>query len=81
MQTINDLFDAFGGIQQVADAAGVEYSSAACWRANSRMRIPPGRWPSLVGAAREQGIGLTYDDLERIERNAKAERDKQSEAA
>ena len=75
MQTINDLFEAFGGIQNVADAAGVGYSSAACWRANSRMRIPPGRWPDLVRAAKERGIKLSYDDLEKIELNAKAARE------
>ncbi len=74
MQTIDDLFDAFGGIQKVADAAEVGYSSAACWRASSRMRIPPARWPSLVRAAKGQGIKLTYDDLERIEAHSKRQR-------
>jgi hypothetical protein len=62
MQTISDIFDAFGGPSAVSRALAVNPSTAS--EMKRRRSIPVAYWPRLIEAAGERGIaGITYEVL------------------
>jgi hypothetical protein len=62
MQTISDIFDAFGGPSAVSRALGVNPSTAS--EMKRRRSIPVAYWPRLIEAAHERNIdGITYEVL------------------
>lgn len=74
MQTIDDVFDAFGGIAALAADLDKEYPTVACWRAKSRRQIPRTVWPDLIVLAKQKRIKLSMSDLIAIESNEKSSR-------
>lgn len=62
MQTLDDVFSAFGGPSKVGQAVGVSTEHAASMR--RRRSIPVKYWPSLVRAARDLELDwITFEAL------------------
>lgn len=74
METIDDVFEAFGGISALAEDLGKEYSTVACWRATSRRQIPRSVWPDLIVLGLQKRIKLSMADLIAVESNEKSSR-------
>ncbi|WP_276200602.1 hypothetical protein [Chelatococcus sp. XZ-Ab1] len=69
MQTIADIFDAFGGSSAVARVLGVGASTAS--EMKRRGNIPPKYWMGIVeGAKRLDLPGVTYEALAKIHAGA-----------
>lgn len=69
MDTVDDVFKAFGGPTALARAIGVKVSAASEMR--RRCSIPVGYWPLLVMAAKDSGVpGINYDRLVAIHQEA-----------
>ena len=65
METIDDVFEAFGGTRKTADALSVKPSTASEMR--RRASIPVKYWPQLIQAAKVNHIrGLSNDSLVRL---------------
>jgi hypothetical protein len=64
METVHDLFEAFGGPAAVGRILGTTTEHAA--QMKRRKSIPVRWWPHLISAAKEQKIKLTEADLLRI---------------
>lgn len=74
MQTIDDIFEAFGGISALAEDLDKEYPTVACWRAKSRRQIPRTVWPDLIVLAKQKRIKLSMTDLIAVEAHEKSTR-------
>jgi hypothetical protein len=62
MQTIEDVFIAFGGPAKIGQAVGISTEHAAAMK--RRNSIPVAYWPALIASARERGIScITYESL------------------
>lgn len=62
MDTVDEVFVAFGGPTALARAIGIKTSAASEMR--RRKSIPVDYWKDLVGAAEESGIaGVSYETL------------------
>lgn len=62
MDTLDDLFERFGGAAKVGQAIGVSTEHAASMK--RRKSIPVDYWPKLIGAARDRRIsGVTPERL------------------
>jgi hypothetical protein len=64
MQTVSEIFDAFGGPSSVSRVLGVNPSTAS--EMKRRKSIPVPYWPLLVQAASERGLSeISYEVLVR----------------
>lgn len=61
MNTLNDLFDDFGGPAKIGQAIGVSTEHAAAMK--RRHSIPSRYWLALVNSARERGLELSIEQL------------------
>ena len=61
MNTVDAIFEAFGGPAALGRAIGIPTEHAA--QMKRRKSIPVRWWPKLVAAAKEKGIPLTDADL------------------
>jgi len=61
MNSLRDLVDELGGTTAFAAAIQVNVSTAS--EMKRRGSIPVRYWPSLIAAADERGLPLTYDTL------------------
>lgn len=61
MNSLRDLVGEFGGTTAFAAAIQVNVSTAS--EMKRRGSIPVRYWPSLIAAAEERGLALTYDTL------------------
>jgi hypothetical protein len=59
--TLDDLFDCWETIPQMAEDVGESPWTVSKW--NQRQRIPHDYWPTVIEAARERGIKLTAEIL------------------
>ena len=64
MRTIDELFTVFGGPSKVGQAIGVSTEHAAAMK--RRHSIPSRYWLSLVKAAEGRDIGLSLENLARL---------------
>ena len=69
METIDDVFEAFGGTSKTANILAVKQSTASEMR--RRASIPVKYWPKLIKAAKASHIrGLSNDSLARLHTGA-----------
>lgn len=61
MNTVDDIFNEFGGPTAVGKVLGKEPSTAS--EMKRRGSIPVEYWPQLIAAAQERGIELDYGRL------------------
>lgn len=62
VQTIEDIFRAFGGPAKIGQVIGVSTEHAGAMK--RRNSIPVSYWPSLIAAAQERDIeGITAESL------------------
>jgi hypothetical protein len=61
MNTIDELFDAIGGVAEVGRVIGKRTEHASVIK--RRGSVPVRYWPALMAAAEEKGIALSYEHL------------------
>jgi|SanBayMetagenome_1026888.scaffolds.fasta_scaffold246849_1 hypothetical protein len=61
MNTIDELFDAIGGVAEVGRVIGKRTEHASVIK--RRGSVPVRYWPALMAAAEEKGIPLSYEQL------------------
>lgn len=70
MNTVDDVFDKFGGPTALARAIGIKVSAASEMR--RRASIPVTYWRDLVAVAKQHGLPLTIDRLVSMHTGRKA---------
>lgn len=61
-ETVDEIIDALGGTNKVAEARGLTPSTVSSWKA--RRSIPAERWLDLAQLARDLGVsGITVESL------------------
>ncbi len=53
MSVVPTIFEAFGGVNRLAEATGTPQQTASEWLNRSPPDIPPWRRPAVLGAARK----------------------------
>lgn len=61
MNTLDEVFEALGGVAEVGRVIGKRTEHASVLKRRGSM--PVRYWPSLIAAAGERGVPLTYDQL------------------
>lgn len=63
MNVVPAIFDAFGGVNKLADATGFPQQTVSEWQTRQPPEIPPWRRSSVADAARRGGIALGSEAL------------------
>lgn len=63
MSVVPSIFEAFGGVNALADATGFPQQTVSEWQTRNPPEIPPWRRPPVAEAARRLGKPLTQDAL------------------
>jgi hypothetical protein len=58
MSEVHSIFDAFGGLKQLAEATGLPLQTVCDWRKKGKPEIPPWRRPAVLDAALAKSVPL-----------------------
>lgn len=61
MEAIQDIFEIFGSLSEMAVALDLPYQTVAKWK--QRGRIPSESWGAVIEAAKARGRKFTFEQL------------------
>lgn len=79
MSVVPDIFEAFGGVNALANATGFAQQTVSEWQTRQPPEIPPWRRHSVVDAARRLGKPLSPEALAYLSSSQRTKRTRAAE--
>jgi hypothetical protein len=81
MDTVQSIFEKFGGVNGVVEATGCPQQTVSSWGTRSPPDIPPWRRPQVASAAHARKIDLTEEERLYLASNDRRPRARQTTPA